>query len=148
MRRVGGGILPHRKVRQHAHRRKVLPLMCMRNVNQTPFIRTMANLTIKTNSVPRECVMGMYLWGSLKQELKAQFNYLTEDEFDMMEFFKYKGDWYSVGDFMRVDSDSPFVDKNSAVNINWNGYSSDSYFSGILIRYKYDGTVIVGRYCS
>jgi len=120
----------------------------MRNVNQTPFIRAMANLTIKTNSVPRECVMGMHLWGSLKQELKAQFNYLTQDEFDMMEFFKYKGDWYSVGDFMRVDSDSPFVDKNSAVNINWNGYSSDSYFSGVLIRYKYDGTVIVGRYCS
>ena len=142
MRRVGGGILPHRKVRQHAHRRKVLPLMCMRNVNQTPFIRTMANLTIKTNSVPRECVMGMYLWGSLKQELKAQFNYLTEDEFDMMEFFKYKGDWYSVGDFMRLSLPSHFDSKK------WDGYSSDTYFSGVLMKYCYDGTVIVGRYCS
>ncbi|NDC88162.1 MAG: hypothetical protein EB075_05045 [Bacteroidetes bacterium] len=102
----------------------------------------MAELTIKTNSVPRECVMGMYLWGSLKQELKAQFNYLTEDEFDMMEFFKYRGDWYSVGDFMRLSLPSHFDSKK------WDGYSSDTYFSGVLMKYCYDGTVIVGRYCS
>lgn len=105
-------------------------------------------LTIKTNSIPRETTLGMYFWGSLKQELRAQFDYMTADEFDEAEFFKYKGYWYTIGDFMRVDSNSPFVDKNSAVNINWNGYSSDSYFSGVLIRYNYDGTVIAGTYLS
>ena len=86
--------------------------------------------------------MGMYLWGSLRQELRAQFDYLTDDEFDTMEFFKYKGYWYSIGDFMRLDSNSAFD------NRKWDGYSSDSYFSGVLMKYCYDGTVVVGRYLS
>lgn len=96
--------------------------------------------TITTNSVPRECIMGMHLCGSLKQELMAQFDYLTPDEFDEMEFFKYKGHWYSIGDFMRLDSSHPFS------TMQWDGYSSDSYFSGVLMKYCYDGTVIVGSY--
>ena len=96
--------------------------------------------TITTNSVPRECIMGMHLLGSLKQELMAQFDYLTPDEFDEMEFFKYKGHWYSIGDFMCLDSSHPFS------TMQWDGYSSDSYFSGVLMKYCYDGTVIVGSY--
>jgi hypothetical protein len=102
----------------------------------------MSTLTVKTNNVPREAKMGMYLWGSLRQELRGQFDYLTDDEFDEMEFFKYKGYWYSIGDFMRLDSNSAFG------NRKWDGYSSDSYFSGVLVKYCYDGTVVVGRYYS
>ena len=106
-------------------------------------------LTIKTNNVPRECIMGQWLDGfgalnpsSLYSKLRQQFDYLTEDEFDETEFFQYKGYWYSLGDFLYIDSNSPFD------NRKWDGYSSDSYFSGVLVKNNYDGTVTVGRYCS
>jgi len=109
----------------------------------------MTTLTVKTNNVPRECIMGQWLPGfgalnpgSLYSKLRKQFDYLTDDEFDEMEFFKYKGYWYSIGDFMRIDSNSAFD------NRKWDGYSSDSYFSGVLMKYCYDGTVVVGRFYS
>ena len=108
-----------------------------------------ATLTVKTNNVPRECIMGQWLDGfsafnprGLYVELREQFDYLTQDEFDETEFFQYRGVWYSVGDFMRLDANSAFD------NRKWDGYASDSYFSGILMKYNYDGTVVVGRYCS
>jgi len=109
----------------------------------------METLTIKTNYAPRECTMGQWLPGfgyhdtsSLYSKLRQQFDYLTADEFDETEFFKYRGVWYSVADFMLINYDSPFDKKR------WNGYASDSYFSGVLIKYCYDGTVIVGTYFS
>jgi hypothetical protein len=108
-----------------------------------------STLTVKTNNVPRECIMGQWLDGfftknpgTLYSKLREQFDYLTEDEFDETEFFQYKGYWYSIGDFMRLDANSPLSNKK------WDGYSSDSYFSGVVIKYNYDGTVTVGRYCS
>jgi hypothetical protein len=102
----------------------------------------METLTIKTNSVPRDCTMGMYFMGSLRQELLALFDYISIEDFLSTEFFKYKGVWYAVTDFLQINCDSPF-DKNK-----WNGYASDSYFSGVLIKYCDDGTVVVGTYFS
>jgi hypothetical protein len=99
-------------------------------------------LTVKTNYVPRECTMGMYFMGSLRQELLSLFDYLSVEDFLSTEFFKYKGVWYAVTDFMRLDCNSSFDTKK------WDGYSSDSYFSGVVMKYNYDGTVVVGRYCS
>ena len=108
----------------------------------------MSTLTIKSNYAKRECTMGQWLPGfgclnpgSLYSKLREQFDYLTEDQFDSNEFFKYKGNWYDVAEFMRVDNNSPF-------HKQWDGYSSDTYFSGIVLKYCYDGTVIVGTYFS
>ena len=78
---------------------------------------------------------------SLYSQLREQFDYLTEDQFDNNEFFQYKGHWYDVAEFMRIEN-------NSAFGKQWDGYSSDSYFSGIVLKYCYDGTVIVGTYFS
>jgi len=100
------------------------------------------SVTIKTNNVPRECIMGMYFWGSLRQELLSQFDYLSVDDFLSTEFFKYKGYWYAVTDFIRV------IAAPHEHLYGWDGYVSDSYFSGVVMKYCYDGTVIVGRYCS
>jgi hypothetical protein len=102
----------------------------------------MSTLTIKTNNIPRETTYGMYFSGSLRQELRAQFDYLTEEQFDDMKFFNYKNYWYCFEDFMYLGSNSPFD------NRKWDGYASDSYFSGVLMKDNYDGTVIVGRFLS
>lgn len=110
---------------------------------------TPMTLTIKTNWTPRELTMGQWLEGfgglnsgSLYHQLRKEFDYLSEDEFDEREFFKYRGVWYDLGEFMRLDSNSPFD------NNKWDGYSSDSYFSGVVVKYCYDGNVIVGTYLS
>jgi hypothetical protein len=104
---------------------------------------------ITTNNIPRSCIMGQWLDGffsknpgTIYSKLREQFDYLTEDEFDSTEFFKYQGDWYCVGEFIRVIA-SPHEHL-----YGWDGYSSDSYFSGVVMKYNYDGTVVVGRYCS
>ena len=109
----------------------------------------MSTLTVKSNYVPRKCTMGQWLdgFGTMNPDtpyskLRSEFDYLTEDEFDQAEFFKYRGVWYCVGDFMQIDANSTFDVKR------WDGYSSDTYFSGVLMKYQYDGTVIVGTYFS
>lgn len=64
---------------------------------------------------------------------------ILADEFDWLEddrddgFFKYRGNWYHLDDFMRC-SDSPDSDISA-----WHGYHGDSYFSGVLIRLSSDG---------
>ena len=91
--------------------------------------------------------MGQWLEGfggmnpaSLYYKLRKEFSYLTADEFDSAEFFNYRRVWYCVGDFLRV-----IAAPHEALH-GWDGYSSYSYFSGILLKYHHDGTVTVGRY--
>lgn len=46
-------------------------------------------------------------------------------------FFKYKGQVYSLDEFMWVSPGSPFE--------GWDGYHSDSFFSGVVVRLADDG---------
>ena len=96
----------------------------------------MSKPTIITNNLPRH-TMDRY---ELTEKESAEFDYLPDGE---GTFFRYRGHVYDLGEFMRTDNhDSPFA--------AWHGYSSDSYFSGILIKLPEDDcdSVIVGRYCS
>lgn len=95
-------------------------------------------MEIITNHQPRPADYGMYFAASLRQKLLAEFDYLSEEEFDAAEFFQYRGVWYHVGEFLRCASEQ---------FSGWDGYHSDSYFSGIVIKYLYGEGVIVGRYC-
>ena len=102
----------------------------------------MTELTIKTNNQPRRLLSACEFSGAERTKLRKQFDWMSDEEFDLnCSFFKYKGDYYNLVDFMRVDvaNGSPFV--------GWHGYSSDSYFSGVLIKLCGED-VIVGRYCS
>jgi len=63
--------------------------------------------------------------------LKSEFDYQDENEvFD--GFFKYKGFWYHLDQFMRLDNNSPFGGQ-------WDGYLNDSAFSGVLVKLSDDG---------
>ena len=90
-------------------------------------------VTIKTNNVPRAVVTG----AQLNDREKAEFDYYTNDELDSALFFRYKGNVYDTGEFLLTpESLKP-----------WQGYSSTSYFSGVVIRYTDDmESVIVGAY--
>ncbi len=55
-------------------------------------------------------------------------------------FFIYRGDAYSLGDFIRID------DKEGAFK-GWHGLLGEGYFSAMLVKISDSGdAVIVGRY--
>jgi hypothetical protein len=87
---------------------------------------------IVTNNHPRTILS----WYDLTPAEQKEFDYLEEGE---GSFFRYKNHVYDLGEFMRVD--------HTAISDKWKGYVSDSYFSGVLVRYTSDcDQVIVGQY--
>ena len=95
-------------------------------------------LNIVTNNVPREIIYGFELPASKRKD----FDYIESDEdFNNNQFVKYLGHYYDVGEFMRIEKNSDLKD--------WDGYSSDTYFSGTLIKICEDNDyVIMGQYFS
>ena len=69
----------------------------------------------------------------LPPEQRSEFHYLDNEEYMTREFIKYRGNYYDMHEFMVMpDSAEPEFSK-------WAGYLSDSFFSGLLIRYSEDG---------
>ena len=83
-----------------------------------------------------------FLYGyELTKEEKASFDWIDPEDIETHSFLKYKGNVYSIGDFM-------IIDRNEALE-EWDGYASDSFFSGVLIKLSDDGEQYqVGTYIS
>lgn len=107
-------------------------------------------IEIITNNQPREIIDACQLTPAQRE----QFDYLDwpaiEEGRDSASFFRYRGELYDLGEFMRCDS-GQFP--------GWDGYASDSFFSGTLVRYPRENygrgreeidteSVIVARYYS
>jgi len=76
-------------------------------------------------------------------ETRSQFDYYNDEEFEQAEFVNYKGHWYDMAEFMRVNENFP-----PPMN-DWDGYSSDSYFSGVVVKFSDDyESVKMGTYIS
>ena len=90
-------------------------------------------VAITTNHHVREF---LYQWDVPNDVLDDQFEHL--DSFEATTgFFKYRGWWYHVSDFMRTPMEG------------WDGAAPDSFFSGVLIKLHEDGeTYTVGTYMS
>ena len=68
----------------------------------------------------------------LSDKEKKDFDYLDEEELENQMFFRYKGQVYDFGEFMRVEGNNcPF----EGCPIKFHGYHADSFFSGILVSY-------------
>ena len=78
--------------------------------------------------------------------LESQFDYLDADTFD--GFIQYRGHWYHTSCFMRFGY--PFNQMPLWTHEQgWHGYSSDSFFSGVLIKLSDDGeTYQIATYTS
>jgi hypothetical protein len=73
--------------------------------------------------------------------LADYFDHLPEEEYGD-GFIKYRKTWYHTSDFMR-NSGATDLTKG------WDGYHSDSYFSGVLIKLSDDGEEYkIGTYIS
>ena len=94
-------------------------------------------LTIKTNNQARD----LFYWNELPESVQSEFNYIDEDEKDYARFFNYLGNWYYFGDILHATPDIQ--------RLEWDGYSSDSVWSGIVVRViNHNEQVICGRYYS
>ncbi len=96
-------------------------------------------MKIKTNNQPRDILS----WYDLTPAERKEFDYLKEGE---GSFFRYKNQVYDLGEFMLMAASiAPHPQREGWEN--WQGYASDSYFSGLLVRYTSDcDQVIVGQY--
>lgn len=92
----------------------------------------MTNIKIMTNNKPRQLIYGYELSDKQKQD----FDYI--EDIDSHDFVKYKNNIYDLSEFMRVENNDSLK--------GWEGYSSDSYFSGTLVKYIDSDTVIMGWY--
>ena len=100
-------------------------------------------VTIKTNNQARNLFYGYNFTPAECAEHRIEFNYLSEQEFLDNSFFKYRGEIFSLDNFVSLSS------LNSQPFEGWDGYHGDSYFSGTIIKLANDGeSVIVGRYYS
>lgn len=103
----------------------------------------MSELTIITNNVPRDLIADF----ELSADERSQFDYLNWEAIERGEdsatFLRYRGELYDLGEFERWDNPA------SPTRQGWDGIRTDSYFSGLLVKYCEDeGQVIVARYYS
>lgn len=85
-------------------------------------------LSIKTNHQPRDLVC----WHNLPPKFQKEMDYIDESERHDCRFFIYR-DWvYDVCEFERI---APTMLLHHPQMAGWHGYQSDSFFSGVLVKY-------------
>jgi len=87
-------------------------------------------IQIKTNNQFRKIVYGYEIFENNK--IRKEFDYLNDEEFIATDFICYRGHWYSLGDFMRVENEA------TGDFAGWDGYLSDTFFSDVLIKLSDD----------
>ena len=101
-------------------------------------------LRIITNNIPRDILNG---W-DLTTEERKEFDYLEGEDLDVAEFVRFKGSVYHLGDIPST-APGPWNHGLPEEFKGWDGYASDSFFSGILIRYVEDNErVVMATYVS
>lgn len=109
-----------------------------------------ATMKITTNNATRPIIDA---WELTEQEQK-EFDYLDWEAIkegrDSASFVRYQDTLYDLGEFSRIIAPDarrhhPMECAEPAFQ-DWQGYMSDSFFSGLLIRYVDDESVIVARY--
>jgi hypothetical protein len=110
-------------------------------------------LTITTNNVPRDLLSG---WDLTERERKELDYVAPVDDSEAWgnevdRFFRYRGQIYDTHEFVRIVppggiDPNPYVFRDHAGELSkWDGIQTDSYFSGIVIRYCDDfERVVVG----
>ena len=78
-------------------------------------------------------------------KIRKQYDWMLPEDIECnFGFFKYRGCFYHLQDFMRVANEA------TGDLVGWDGYAGDSFFSGTLIKLADNDCdrVIVGRYYS
>lgn len=98
-------------------------------------------MKIITNNVPRPLLP----LTDLPEKARADFDYLGPDEVRDYRLVQYKGVWYDVYDSMRCPgAEAPEATRKAFAG--WDGYISDSYFSGVLFKFTDENCVVCATY--
>lgn len=97
-------------------------------------------MKIVGNNKPRQFIYGY----ELSDKERADFDYLSPEELDARDFVRYKGCIYDTGEFMRVASTVANCQREGWEKFD--GYFSDSFFSGVLIKYIDSDNCIMATY--
>ena len=117
-------------------------------------------MKITTNHQPRPIIHAR----ELSPEERAEFDYLDwkaiDSGSDSASFIRYQGTLYDLGEFSRIirpdETRRHPMECSEPAFQGWHAYQSETYFSGLLIRWANIGqwphredfdSVIVGRYC-
>lgn len=104
----------------------------------------MRDLTIITNHQRRDLIS----LNDIPRRFHDEFGYIDSEEFYAPRIVAYRGAFYDVNEFTRTPNNEPARQELNDLSA-WDGYQSDSYFSGIVLRYVDNfERVIVGRYYS
>ena len=99
-------------------------------------------IRIITNHAPRDVVDAWELSDSEREEFDYLYWPAIERGEDSASFFRYKGTTYDLGEFSTTSG----LPAANALR-GWDGYVSDSFFSGVVVRYVDEcERVIVGRF--
>lgn len=101
-------------------------------------------IKVITNNVPRDLIDGY----QLSESERAEFDYLNwqaiNEGMDNASFFRYKGQLYELSQFTATPAKSLTPEFKG-----WAGFMSDSFFSGLLIRWvdtEYESVVVARFY--
>jgi hypothetical protein len=95
--------------------------------------------------------MGTLITNYHKREL-ACYEQLPENEQEYYDyapessFFKYKGQWYCLADFVRFGSIWQTSQPDDLKK--WHAWNVDSFFSAVVIKIDDDALITVGLYLS
>lgn len=96
----------------------------------------MGKPTVYTNNHERQFLYGH----QVPESILSDYSHLDESEKDD-GWIHYRAAWYHVSDFMRVESHAPGWLRE------WDGYTNDSFFSGVVIKLASDmGTYRIGTF--
>jgi hypothetical protein len=75
----------------------------------------------------------------LPKKWQKEYRDLKDSEKDELQFFIYRKWCYRLDDFVQITNPHWGFDENAPEPFKpWDGYASDSFFSGVLIRYDRD----------
>ena len=105
----------------------------------------MSKIKIVTNHVPRDVLYGYQMSHKvLKEEFDIGTEGMNDDEISdlcSMQFVKFRGVWYDLQDFITT-SPGPWNHGLPEEFRQWDGYASDSFFSGTLLKYVKDDDIM------
>ena len=100
----------------------------------------MSTLTVKTNNVPRDLISAFELPTVKYSELRKEFDYLDDADFESAMFFEYRGQVYALAEFLRTEGD--------LLAQGWQGICNQTAEIGLVVKIVQScESVVVGRYC-
>ena len=95
--------------------------------------------TIKSNGRTRDLFYACEVSYNQKEAFRKEFDWMDDEEFYMAMFFKYRGKFYALAEFVRTGGD--------LLAKGWQGMLNETAFSALVVKIcDSHQSVVVGRY--